>query len=279
MDWFRWHHGTVADPKFRWVAMKSGQSVAVVLAIWACLLERASTEDQRGWINGFDFESYDVALGLDDGATLAVYRQMEEKGMIDCGCIVAWAKRQPKYEDPTAAERKRNQREREKVTQEVTTIPDSYAPSQNVTACHDRLDKTLKTLKETPENSPALSPAALKPKKAITDPRHKWLSRWWCWSFENVTGSKYAYGKDDAGIIATLLKKIDFAQTMERACCYLLMPDEQRFPRGAPTLKGLQLVINQLAGTFTESVERQALAYQLVPPKGTTLQNYRPWET
>jgi hypothetical protein len=47
MDWFRWHHGSVNDPKFQLVAKRAGASVAEVVAVWACLLEAASSADER----------------------------------------------------------------------------------------------------------------------------------------------------------------------------------------------------------------------------------------
>ena len=48
MHWFRWHHGTVTDPKFGLIAKKAGASVAQVIAIWAYLLEAASAAEERG---------------------------------------------------------------------------------------------------------------------------------------------------------------------------------------------------------------------------------------
>ena len=54
--WFRWWEGTGTDPKFKVVAQKSGESVAVVLAVWALLLENASATQcnakQRGETSG-----------------------------------------------------------------------------------------------------------------------------------------------------------------------------------------------------------------------------------
>ena len=42
MDWFRWHHGSVTDPKFQLVARRAGASLPDVLAVWAYVLEAAS---------------------------------------------------------------------------------------------------------------------------------------------------------------------------------------------------------------------------------------------
>lgn len=117
MDWFRWHHGSVNDPKFQLVARKASCSVAEVIALWACLLESASQSEERGKPASPDFESIDCALGLEDGKAFAIYQQMIGRDLIckETGRLINWEKRQPKRErdDDTAAERKRLQRERE----------------------------------------------------------------------------------------------------------------------------------------------------------------------
>jgi len=117
MHWFRWHHGSVSDPKFGLIAKKAGTSVAEVIAIWACLLEAASASEDRGNPGAPDFESVDFALGVTEGTAERVYRHMQDRALIDkdTGRLTAWEKRQPKRErdDDTSAERKRRQRERD----------------------------------------------------------------------------------------------------------------------------------------------------------------------
>lgn len=99
-DWFRWWHGTVTDTKFLWVSRKSGQRPGDVNAVWCALLEHASQSDIRGSIGGFDAESMDCFLDLDDGVTQRIIDTMRTKGMIDQdGCLTGWERRQPKRED------------------------------------------------------------------------------------------------------------------------------------------------------------------------------------
>lgn len=144
IDWFRWHHGSVSDPKFQLVAKRAGASVAEVLAVWACLLEAASQSVFRGHPGEQDFESLDCALGLSDGMSKAIYSRLHERGLLtEGGAITAWEKRQPKREDDTAAERKRRQREREK---DGDTL--NPAESRGVTQCHDREEKNREEKKE-----------------------------------------------------------------------------------------------------------------------------------
>jgi hypothetical protein len=129
MDWFRWHHGSVTDPKFQLVAKKAGVKAAEVVAVWAFLLEEASQAEDRGNPGAIDFESIDCLLGLDEGKAREVYRRMVERGLFaQDGRIEAWERRQPKREreDDTAAERKRRQRANEA----TTTVTPCHAMSR-----------------------------------------------------------------------------------------------------------------------------------------------------
>lgn len=114
MDWFRWHHGTVTDPKFQLIARKSGASVAEVVAVWAVVLEEASMCEARGSLGQFDFEAIDCALGLADGRAKAIHDLMADRGLIDLesGVVAKWNKRQPKRErdDDSSTERSRKHR-------------------------------------------------------------------------------------------------------------------------------------------------------------------------
>jgi hypothetical protein len=120
MEWLRWYHGCVTDPKFPLIARRSGQNVASVLAVWCAMLERASQAQDRGSVEGFDCESFDALFGLNDGACQSIVAALESKGMIVDGRIAKWEERQGK--DETATERKRLQREREKLSQEKAEL-------------------------------------------------------------------------------------------------------------------------------------------------------------
>jgi hypothetical protein len=117
MHWFRWHHGTVTDPKLGLIAKKAGVSMAQVIAIWVHLLEAASTSEDRGNPGVPDFESMDFYLEVEEGVAQRVYGLMQDKALIskETGRLVAWERRQPKREreDEGGTERKRRQRERE----------------------------------------------------------------------------------------------------------------------------------------------------------------------
>jgi hypothetical protein len=163
IDWFRWHHGSVTDPKFQLVARKAGVRLPDVLAVWAFVLEKASASDERGNFGVVDFEAVDCLFGLDDGQTALILEQMGVRGLVQEGRIVAWEKRQPKRErdDPGATDRKRHQRARDATSANQDTP--LAADESHVTPCHatshQKTPREEKRREEnTKSNTPPLSP-------------------------------------------------------------------------------------------------------------------------
>jgi hypothetical protein len=168
IDWFRWHHGSVSDPKFQLVAKKAGASVAEVIAVWACLLEAASQSEQRGSAGTPDFEALDCSLGLADGKAKTIYERMQDRSLVaGDGEISSWEKRQPKREDDSAADRKRKQRELESVQMRDDLLaPQRPDASRDVTQSHDRGEESREEDKKTSSSSSAAKPPTC-PHKAI----------------------------------------------------------------------------------------------------------------
>lgn len=115
IDWFRWHHGAVTDPKFQLVAKKSGASVAEVIAVWATILEAASQAEERGSFD-LDLDAIDCALGMQEGKAQAIIKEMHTRDLVSNGRVKSWDKRQPKREreDNTNADRQAAFRERKR---------------------------------------------------------------------------------------------------------------------------------------------------------------------
>jgi hypothetical protein len=159
MDWFRWHAGSVTDPKFRVVARKAaagvpGVRLSDVLAVWAMLLERASEGEDRGRIEGFDCEAADAHLELPPGAAQAISRAMCERGLLARGRVASWERRQPRRED-WSTDRVRQYRERQRLASKASeartgseTLPD--APKRIVTPGNARRDEKRGEKKITP---------------------------------------------------------------------------------------------------------------------------------
>lgn len=124
IDWFRWHHGSVSDGKFALVAHKAGASVAEVIAVWACLLEAASSAEDRGNPGIPDFEAMDFSLGMQDGKARRIYERMRERSLLegDSGRVSSWEKRQPKRErtEDSSAARTRSYRDRQAASSDAT---------------------------------------------------------------------------------------------------------------------------------------------------------------
>jgi hypothetical protein len=153
IDWFRWHHGSVNDPKFGLVAKKAGARVGDVIAVWALMLEQASANTERGTHGAIDCDATDFLLGAEDGTTARILEAMTGRGLIADGRIVRWDERQPKRErvDTTAAERKRAQRERERDNTpagDMEAVTPSHTTSRQVTP---REEKSREEKKEPPK--------------------------------------------------------------------------------------------------------------------------------
>ena len=82
IDWFRWHHGSVNDPKFGLVAKKAKARVGDVIAIGALGLEQASASTERGQFSDIDCEATDFLLGAEDGTTARILEAMQGRGLI-----------------------------------------------------------------------------------------------------------------------------------------------------------------------------------------------------
>lgn len=124
MDWFRWHHGSVTDPKFGLVAKNAQARVSDVIAIWALILESASQAAERGDIGELDLESVEHLLGLDEGQAGRIFKAMERRGLVASGRVTSWHKRQPKRErEPdSSAARTRDYRERKQQQGSVSQV-------------------------------------------------------------------------------------------------------------------------------------------------------------
>lgn len=137
IDWFRWHHGSVNDPKFGLIAKKASARVGDVIAVWALVLEQASANVERGAYADIDYEATDFLLGAEDGTTARIVEAMRARGLITGDRVTRWEERQPKRErvDTTAAERKRAQRDRER-ERDNERDDGGEGVSNDVTPCH-----------------------------------------------------------------------------------------------------------------------------------------------
>lgn len=176
MDWLRWWHGTVTDPKFQRVARTAGVGVGQVIAVWACLLERASSVTPgdakvtagdapvtRGSVTGFDCADHDVLLGFEDGTAERVLSGLIDRGLIVDGRIARWEERQPKREDSSTA-RTREYRERKKQSEAVTVGDAGVTPG-------DAPDKSRGDKSNTPSSPPGDVPATKPPRKPKAEPK------------------------------------------------------------------------------------------------------------
>lgn len=177
IDWFRWHHGSVTDPKFQLVARKSNQALASVIAVWAFVLEQASASEDRGAFGIIDCEAIDCLFGLDDGATAAILEAMGERGLVAGGAVSSWEKRQPKREriDSGSTERSRAFRDRQR-----QVAAEGYEKRQETPETADATPCNATQRQETPRgeesreeksNAPPTPPAGGRRSRAVEVPR------------------------------------------------------------------------------------------------------------
>jgi hypothetical protein len=116
MQWFRWYHDTVSDPKLKLIADLTGTKTSDVIATWAAFLEYASKQKKRGSLAGLDLDVIAVSVGLSTDVIEIIHNAMIAKEMITRNAQVKnWRKRQPKSDvDTTRKERQRRYRERHK---------------------------------------------------------------------------------------------------------------------------------------------------------------------
>jgi hypothetical protein len=114
MNWLRWYHGTVKDPKWRVIAKKANVPVATVIAVWAAVLECASESEERGQLVGWNDE--DVAACLDETVeTVETVRNAMQGKTLKSDLVIAWEKRNPKRErDDYSTERVQRFRQRQR---------------------------------------------------------------------------------------------------------------------------------------------------------------------
>lgn len=176
IEWFRWHHGTVCDPKLALIAKRSGQPRPFVIAVWAALLEHASQSDDRGSVDDFDSETLAVALDIDEEDILAILAAMSAKQMIVNGRIVAWESRQPQREDGSAERAKawREKQKQQNLNARERTRTHANALEQKRPTEEIREDQIRE---EEEENARAIKKRADEPEPTvIPPPRSEWVS-------------------------------------------------------------------------------------------------------
>ncbi len=170
IDWFRWHHGSVTDPKFQLVARRAGSSLSDVLAVWAYVLEAASAATERGSFSEIDCEALDCLFGFPatETRTQNILSAMGQRGLLDDGRVVQWERRQPKREreDDGAADRKRQQRAREA---DASQVQPKQANEEQVTQCHATSRQKTPRGEESREEEPS-SPSVKKAARKRADP-------------------------------------------------------------------------------------------------------------
>ena len=152
MNWLRWYHGTVTDPKWRVIAKRAGCTVADVIAVWATMLEAASQRTQpnateRGELFGWCAEDVSALLDIDEAQIEKIQAAMQGK-VLDGKKLTGWSRRQPKREDGSA-DRAKAWREKKKLVAEArseSSEKDENATERNRTQPNARVEESRREL-------------------------------------------------------------------------------------------------------------------------------------
>lgn len=109
MQWLRLYHDTPNDPKWRVVAVRSGQPVGNVLAVWMQMLVCASEAEERGILEGWDDETVAAVLGYPP-AVVTVIRACMQGLVLDGDRLTGWDNRQRASDDAGGRQRKTRER-------------------------------------------------------------------------------------------------------------------------------------------------------------------------
>lgn len=145
---------------------------------------------------------------------------------------------------------------------------------------HVKPDTGVRSINEPPENrqkplpTPSESPARKKEKKNTA---HSWFVNWWCYTFAQIIGSKYAMTSKDGKQVKQLLQQLQPGDLLLRACAYIDQPESKRFPRGSPTLGGLLHQINEVADISDDTIDKFITA-GLLPEDSQPLRSFQPWK-
>lgn len=153
-EWLRLWHDMPNDPKWRTIARLSGQPVSLVQSVYLHLLVDASRSVTRGHVT-VTAEDLASALDVTEDAIQPILTAMDGRVIAD-GYLSGWEKRQPKREDAgdeitgakSAAQRKKEQRDRQRQTEIGAMSRQSHDESREVTLDKDKEEDKEEEKKE-----------------------------------------------------------------------------------------------------------------------------------
>lgn len=157
-QWFRLWNDFSTDPKWRLIAEKSGQPLAVVIAIAVYLMSDASQNEESRGVTKSNAEVTAIVTGVTKSNVEAVTDAMQGL-VLDGNKFINWDKRQPKREREeiqgstakTNAQRQAEFKARKRAENEVTKVTPSNA--QDTDKDTDKISKN-----NTPFNPPNEKP-------------------------------------------------------------------------------------------------------------------------
>lgn len=133
MKWLRLYHDTITDPKWRLIALDSGQPLPSVLAVWMSMLINASDSPERGTLHDWNDRIAGAAVDL-RGDAVAAIREAMQGVVLDGDRLTGWDKRQ-RASDNIAERVKKHRNQTKKPDPEGGSgnglDPDGHTPSRD----------------------------------------------------------------------------------------------------------------------------------------------------
>lgn len=156
VQWLRLWHDMPNDPKWRTISKASGEPISLVISVYIHLLVSASSNPLSRGVTQCHIEDVTSALDCDMSQIAKIIEAMQGR-VLDGESIKGWEIRQPKREDlgdqktgsKSAAQRKREQRDRDALVDKSILSKPCHKKSRNVT-----LDKEKEKEKEVNTISP-----------------------------------------------------------------------------------------------------------------------------
>jgi hypothetical protein len=206
MDWFRWHHGSVTDPKFGLVARKSGASLPDVLAVWAYILEAASQSVERGDFGTVDCEALDCLFNFPgtENRTSDILKAMAARGLIAGSRIAKWEERQPKREreDNTNASRQANFKAKKNQVTPDNANDDQKTPREDKSREDKKEDSVPDGTGASPPNLPTDDQVGKDSAEKHKTPAELEKSRLWAWVKTRMVEQGSSADVKAAGVLA-----------------------------------------------------------------------------
>lgn len=135
MEWLRLYHGTATDPKWRLIAARADDTVALVLSVWVLMLEHGNQAGERGSLASWSDDVAAAAFDVGPERIHAIRKAME--GVVLSGPMITHFEKRQFFDYSTPRVQAWRARKRDE-----TDCNDVKRSETHVTPEQNRTDRT-----------------------------------------------------------------------------------------------------------------------------------------